>query len=114
MSNRTAVFTFKETSRQLTKLLEPIARSIKCLESALTTPADVYLFLLATLASYEDIFLRNDDIDGLSLPENVMRDVHKIINARWREVTHGDNKVVYLATFFLDPCMPFLGLSASY
>ena len=107
MSNRTAVFTFKETSRQLTKLLEPIAWSIKCLESALTTPADVYLFLLATLASYEDIFLRNDDIDGLSLPENVMRDVHKIINARWREVTHGDNKVVYLATFFLDLCMPF-------
>ena len=107
MSNRTAVFTFKETCHQLMKLLEPIARSIKCLESALTTPADVYLFLLATLASYEDIFLRNNDIDRLGLPENVTRDVRKIINTRWHEVTHGDNKVVYLATFFLDPHMPF-------
>jgi hypothetical protein len=107
MSNRTVVFTFKETCRQLTKLLEPIVRSIKCLESSLTTPADVYLFLLATLASYEDIFLKNDDIDGLGLPNNVMRDVRKIINVRWREITHGDNKVVYMAAFFLDPRMSF-------
>ena len=107
MSNCTAVFTFKETCHQLMKLLEPIAQSIKCLESALTTLADVYLFLLATLVSYEDIFLRNNDIDRLGLPENVMRDVHKTTNVQWCEITYGDNKVVYLATFFLDLCMPF-------
>jgi len=103
MSNRTNVFTFTETCRQLTQLLEPIARSIKCLESSMTTPADVYLFLLATLASYEDIFVSNGAVNGLGLPEDVIGDVRKIMNARWNEITHGENKAVYLATFFLDP-----------
>jgi hypothetical protein len=33
-----------------------------------------------------------DSLDGLNLPENIMGDVRKIMNACWQELTHGDDQ----------------------
>lgn len=103
MADRIAVFTFKEECTQLTRILEPIARACKCLESSEATLADVYLFWLAVLATYEKIISNNGNIDGLRLPNSVIEDIRKIVNARWDQAVGGPNKGIYLTALFLDP-----------
>jgi hypothetical protein len=63
--HRTTIFNFIETLCQLTKLLKPIAHVIKCLESSLVTPVDVYVFLLAILVTYNQMFTVNNEVNGL-------------------------------------------------
>ena len=55
------------------------------------------------LATYEQLFVDNNDVTGLQLPEDVIDEIHKIVNAHWRELMTGPGKSVYLSTFFLDP-----------
>jgi hypothetical protein len=103
MRKRDEVSAFENGLRQLVLILEPLARACKCLESAKATVGDVYLFWLAVLATFEQLFLDNNDVDGLQLPESVIDQVRRIVNARWQELTTGPSKNVYMATFFLDP-----------
>lgn len=95
---------------QLVAVLEPIARAVKCLESSHLTPADVYLFWLAILATLEELFEKNDDpVVGVHLPQAVIDDIRKLVNACWLESTEDGNEgntnggTVYLSALFLNP-----------
>jgi hypothetical protein len=103
MRKREDISSFENGLRQLVLILEPLARACKCLESSKATAGDVYLFWLAVLATYEQLFMDNNDVDGLQLPEDVVDQIRKIVNARWKELTTGPGKGVYLSTFLLDP-----------
>ena len=103
MRKRDDIANFENGLRQLVRILEPLARACKCLESSKATGGDVYLFWLAVLATYEQIFTDNNDVDGLQLPEDVIDDIRKVVNARWLQLTTGPGKSVYVSTFFLDP-----------
>ena len=83
------VDSFKNQLQQPVLILQPLACACKCLESSKATAGDVYLFWLAVLATYEKLFNDNDEIDGLQLSDDVMEEIHKIINARWAELTSG-------------------------
>ena len=85
------------------RILEPLARACKCLESSKATAGDVYHFWLAVLATYKQYIWDNNDVDGLQLPDEVIDDIRIAVNARWRELTTGLGKGVYVSTFFLDP-----------
>ena len=66
----------------LTKLVEvlgPFAKSIKCLESAHSTPADVFLFWLSIMAQLEQLFRENK----IQLPTAVQKQIRAIINRRY-------------------------------
>ena len=75
-----------------------------CLESSKATAGSMYLFRLAVLATYEQLFMDNNDMDGLQLPEDVVDQIWKLTNACWKELTTGTGKSAYLSIFFLDPC----------
>jgi hypothetical protein len=102
MRKRDDISSFENGLQQLVFVLEPLARACKCLESLKATAGDVYLFWLAVLATYEQLFMANNDVDGLQLPEDVIDQIRQIVNARWKELTTGPGKSVYLSTFFLD------------
>ncbi|EUC56504.1 DUF659 family protein [Rhizoctonia solani AG-3 Rhs1AP] len=85
--------------RQLCTILEPFPRSIKCLESSHSTPADVYLFWLAIIARLHELFKHNSTINGAGLPKEVMKEITGIVNGRHQEMFQNP---VYLAGFFLD------------
>jgi hypothetical protein len=87
----------------LTKLLEvigPFAKSIKCLESAHSTAADVYLFWLAIVAQLEQLFLKKQT--G-SLPNYVKEQIRAITNRRFNGMINNAPTDIYIAAFFLDP-----------
>jgi hypothetical protein len=104
MRKRDEVSSFENGLRQLVRILEPLARACKCLESSKATAGDVYHFWLAVLATYEQLFKDNNDVDGLQLPDDVIDEIRKIVNARWNEMTASPAKSVYVSTFLLDPC----------
>lgn len=112
MKNRVKVHQFETSLIQLKALLEPLARAVKCLESSKSTPADVYLFWLAVTATYTDLFKQDSDESGISLPDDVVRDVRSIVNGRYKQMIEDPSKQVYLATFFLHPCMLILHCSS--
>ena len=103
MRKRDDISNFENELQQLVLILEPLTRACKCFESLKATAGDVYLFRLAVLATYEQLFMDNNDMDGLQLPEDVVDQIHHIVNACWKELTTGPGKNVYLSTFFLDP-----------
>jgi len=86
----------------LVLILEPLAQACKCLESLKATAGNVYLFWLAVLAMYEQLFMDNNDVNGLQLPKDVVDQICRIIDACWKELTTGPRKSVYLLTLFLD------------
>ncbi|KAF8593427.1 hypothetical protein BDV93DRAFT_461223, partial [Ceratobasidium sp. AG-I] len=102
MLNRATVQQFTEELRQFVTVLEPLARSIKCLESSHSTAGDVYHFWLAVLARYHEIFTANNTLQGVGLPESVIEDIKSIVNGRHAEMFQGESQQVYLAAFFLD------------
>jgi hypothetical protein len=103
MRKRDDVLRFESGLQQLIRILEPLARACQCLESSKATPGDVYMFWLAVLATYEELIKDNNEVDGLQLPDDVIDEIRKIVNARWRELTASPRKSVYISTFFLDP-----------
>ncbi|KAG8945373.1 hypothetical protein FRC04_000823 [Tulasnella sp. 424] len=103
MKNRSKVHQFETSIIQLKTLLEPLARAVKCLESSRSTLADVYLFWLAVTATYTDLFKKNSEETGINLPDEVVHDVRRIVNGRYKEMIEDPSKQVYLATFFLHP-----------
>jgi hypothetical protein len=102
MLDRESVDRFTMELRQLCSILEPIARSIKCLESSHSTPADVYLFWLAIVARLHELFKNNSTINGVGLPKSVMEDITSIVNSRHQEMFQKQSGPIYLAAFFLD------------
>lgn len=102
MRDKQAIRTFTDLLTQEMTLLEPFARSVKCLESSASTPADVALFWLASLAVLHDLFTDSDKRDELMLTEDTISDVRSIVNGRYTEMVEGLDCQVYLATLFLD------------
>ncbi|KDQ16586.1 hypothetical protein BOTBODRAFT_107033 [Botryobasidium botryosum FD-172 SS1] len=87
-------------STGLVSVLDPLAKAITCLESSHSTASDVYVFWIAIMATYQcDIFKDN----SWGLPENVIEEIHRIINYRYNEMMTGPGKEVYITAFFLDP-----------
>ncbi|KAI0710280.1 hypothetical protein C8Q72DRAFT_903990 [Fomitopsis betulina] len=77
----------------------PYAKSIKCLESAHATPADVYLFWLAIMSELEQLFTEN----RLQLPVSTMEDIRAISNQHFNELINNAPQDIYITAFFLDP-----------
>ena len=102
MLDRVSVQRFEEELNQLATVLEPFARSIKCLESSHSTLSDVYVFWLAILARFQSIFKHNKALSGVGLPDTVIKEITSILNGRHAEIMRGQASQVYLAAFFLD------------
>ncbi|KAF8600686.1 hypothetical protein BDV93DRAFT_608572 [Ceratobasidium sp. AG-I] len=102
MRDKKEVRTFTDILTQEMSLLEPFARSVKCLESSASTPADVALFWLASLAVLHDTFTDSDKRDELMLTEDTITEVRSIVNGRYAEMVEGVDRQVYLSTLFLD------------
>ncbi|CEL56164.1 hypothetical protein RSOLAG1IB_11852 [Rhizoctonia solani AG-1 IB] len=102
MLDGASVERFTKELRQLCTILEPFARSIKCLESIHSTLANVYLFWIAIISRIHELFKYNLTINGVGLPVSVMEDVTSIINGRHQEMFQKLSGPVYLAAFFLD------------
>jgi hypothetical protein len=66
-----ATKTLKHNLEQLLLVIDPTAKSIKCLESSYSTIADIYLFWLAIMASLEYL-IKNDK---LALPMPVIEKI---------------------------------------
>lgn len=104
MLDETAVAIFEIRLRQLVVILEPLARTCKCLESTMMTFADTFLFWLAVLATYDGQFKKNQQQGGLRLPDDVIEEIRVIINVRWYRLSSGAPQHSYLTTLFLDRC----------
>lgn len=102
MRDRLTVKDFKEELTQLATVLEPFARSIKCLESSHSTLSDVYVFWLAVIARFRDTIKSIDGLVGVGLPKSVVEDITSILNGRHTEMFQGRAVNVYLAALFLD------------
>jgi hypothetical protein len=86
----------------LSKLIEvigPFAKSIQCLESTHSTPADVFLFWLAIMAQLDQLFRDSK----FQLPNDVKEQIRAITNRRYDGMINNGPTDVYFAAFFLDP-----------
>ena len=90
MLDRATVQQFTEELWQFVAVLEPLARSIKSLESSHSTAAVVYHFWLAVLARYHEPFEANDTLQGIGLQKSVIEDIKSIVNGRHSEVFQGE------------------------
>ncbi|KEP46427.1 hypothetical protein V565_199460 [Rhizoctonia solani 123E] len=103
LRDKQAVRAFEDTLRQEMALLEPLARSVKCLESSASTVADVALFWLATQATLKDLSTDPLKRDELMLTEELIANVRRIMNARFAQMMEGPNRRMYLTALFLNP-----------
>ncbi|RPD52677.1 hypothetical protein L226DRAFT_474064 [Lentinus tigrinus ALCF2SS1-7] len=97
----------------------PFARAIKCLESAHSTPSDVYVFWLAIMATLERRFIQQ----RIHLPIHTIESIRAIANQRFNELIEEGPDDKYIAAFFLDirmqnssifwPHVPLMGLCFS-
>ncbi|KAH9936731.1 ribonuclease H-like domain-containing protein [Epithele typhae] len=95
----------------LLSILGPIAKAIECLESAHSTLADVFMFWLAVMASY-DTFLA-DTSRSADLSDETKDEIRRILNYRWKQMIepplntskgdHTQGTSVYVAAFVLHP-----------
>ena len=83
----------------LIKVLTPFAKTITCLESSQSNPADVYLFWLAILTSLKHLF--DDDTSGFSISE--AGEIQAIANACFREILEEGPDDCYISKFYLNP-----------
>ncbi|TFY73650.1 hypothetical protein EWM64_g10362 [Hericium alpestre] len=86
----------------MTAILAPIAKATKCLEAVETTVCDVYLYWLAVMATFQDMFSSDND-NSLSLPYDLISKIRSLVNARYQEMIDGPGKEIYLTGFFLNP-----------
>ncbi|KAG8937699.1 hypothetical protein FRC00_002165 [Tulasnella sp. 408] len=70
---------FKLELQKLVNVLRPFAFSIKCLESAHSTPADVFIYWFGVMSEYEEMFSSNID----ELKKKTILDIRAIINRRY-------------------------------
>lgn len=81
-------------------LLEPCAKSIKCLESSHSTPATVMKFWVATLAAYEEL-LKSAEVTRLQ--KGTVEAIRMILNRRYKSMINNAPSDCYLTALFLDP-----------
>ncbi|KAG8924430.1 hypothetical protein FRC00_005142, partial [Tulasnella sp. 408] len=67
---------FKLELQKLVNVLRPFAFSIKCLESAHSTPADVFIYWFGVMSEYKEMFSSNID----ELKKKTILDIRAIIN----------------------------------
>ncbi|KAG9041166.1 hypothetical protein FS837_012651 [Tulasnella sp. UAMH 9824] len=91
---------FKLELQKLVRVLRPFALSIKCLESAHSTPADVFIYWFGVMTEYKEIFSTNTD----ELKKKTILEIRGIINRRYLGmVKDGPLGDVYITSFFLKP-----------
>ncbi|ETW75127.1 hypothetical protein HETIRDRAFT_164715 [Heterobasidion irregulare TC 32-1] len=103
LKNSVVVWRFGHELHQMVSVLAPIAKALKCLKAIDSTPANVYLYWLAVMASFLNLFKKNNE--DIELPLDVVEDIQHIVNRRYQEMIKGPGKLVYLAMFFLYPHM---------
>ncbi|CAA7260791.1 unnamed protein product [Cyclocybe aegerita] len=95
--NENARLRFEILLVQFIEVGSGIARAIECLEAESATPADVYLYWLAILASMKQA------LEGSFLPDDVKGEIRGIMNARWREFFVEGPTNAHLVAFYLNP-----------
>lgn len=90
---------FQMELTRLIKVLTPFAKSIACLESSQSNPADVYLFWLAIMSTLKRLF--DDDTNGFE--ESDASQIRAIANKRFRELLEEGPDDCYVSAFYLDP-----------
>lgn len=93
---------FKMGLTRLINILEPLARTLKCLESTQSTAANVHLSWLAALASLKQYL----DSPKHGLSSAVKRRVIKNVNKRYNQTINKAPSDAYLAVLVLDPSEP--------
>ncbi|KIO32093.1 hypothetical protein M407DRAFT_67168 [Tulasnella calospora MUT 4182] len=85
---------------KLVNVLRPFAFSIKCLESAHSTPADVFIYWFGVMSEYEEMFSSNSD----ELKKKTISDICAIINRRYiGMIKEGPSGDIYITSLFLEP-----------
>jgi hypothetical protein len=95
---------FEANTSLFINVLSPIARAINCLESAHATVADVFLFWLAIMASFEDFLADKNRSTDLENP--VKQRICQILNYRWQQmvgISPDGQANIYVAGFLLHP-----------
>ncbi|PVF93460.1 hypothetical protein CPB86DRAFT_715359, partial [Serendipita vermifera] len=109
MSQESSILFKSELLRYLS-IIDPIVRTIQCLESANLNVADVYVFWLAIAATLRDLFDK-PQLD-ITISEELKSQITTIVNRRYKEFIDAAPSDIYFAGFFLDPrsslffCLP--------
>ncbi|KAG8726377.1 hypothetical protein FRC11_000261, partial [Ceratobasidium sp. 423] len=103
LCDKQAVRAFEDAITLEMALLEPIACSVKCLESSMVTMLNVTLYWLATQATLNDYFTDPEKRDELMLTEGIICDVHGIMNGRFAQMIQGPKHRMYTTALSLDP-----------
>ncbi|KAG8693084.1 hypothetical protein FRC11_003177 [Ceratobasidium sp. 423] len=78
--DKQAVRAFEDAITLEMALLEPIAWLVKCLEYSMGTVSNVTLYWLATQAMLNDYFTNPKKHNKLMLTEEIIHDIHGIMN----------------------------------
>jgi hypothetical protein len=92
--DETSVLELRLIISRFVGLLEPLARSITCLESPHSSAADVMLFWLAAATGLDE-YLRKT-----TLASSLKGKIRKLVNARFAEMVHAGPSDSYLAALF--------------
>ncbi|TFK78002.1 hypothetical protein K466DRAFT_507877, partial [Polyporus arcularius HHB13444] len=100
LNNRRA-WQFMSELETLVRVLEPMGKSITCLESTHSTASDVYMFWLACMAGIYDLITAKEG-PGSMLDESVKDEIRHAMNTRWVQMIEDAPHDVYFTTFLLD------------
>ncbi|KAF8602259.1 hypothetical protein BDV93DRAFT_444591 [Ceratobasidium sp. AG-I] len=101
IKNVAALNKFKTELYQLEKVLEPLAKATKCLESSQSHTGDVMIFYLAVMSAMRELVDNNES--ELSLPPDILFAIQQSICSRYYDMVLASEQEVYLSTLFLDP-----------
>ncbi|KAH7918579.1 hypothetical protein BV22DRAFT_977380, partial [Leucogyrophana mollusca] len=99
MPDTAATLQFQSALLQLLAVIGPPAKATKCLESAFSNIADVFVFWLAVQASFEEILKKNTS----SLSVAVLEKIRCLFNYRFNQSINDVPTDVFVTAFFLDP-----------
>ncbi|KAG6370620.1 hypothetical protein JVT61DRAFT_11244 [Boletus reticuloceps] len=91
--------TFEISLNRFTQVGAPIAKSIVCLESTQTNPADVYKYWIAICGSVKQVL--NNPTNGFSSDD--ASEIYRVVNACFHEQLQDGPADCYLAAFALEP-----------
>ncbi|KAF8547744.1 hypothetical protein OG21DRAFT_1479398 [Imleria badia] len=91
--------TFEMNINQFVQVEGPIAKSIVCLESTQSNPADVYKYWIAICGSIKQVL--DDPANGFTTKDAGI--IRRVVNARFHEQLQDDPVDCYLAAFALEP-----------
>lgn len=100
VQNSSAAITFQLDLTRLINVLEPIAKSLTCLESTHSTLADVYIYWLAASAELQQIFTSSD---RGGFDKDTIERIIGISNFRFNQMINDAPEDAYITSFVLDP-----------